>query len=343
LEDRFPQVQRSRGTLSGLLATSSRNMTGKSPIARSGAPLGASPRRGTYSIVARDPNSGELGVAVQSHWFSVGSIVSWAEPGVGAVATQAIADPTYGPRLLARLRAAQGPREALDELLAADEQARFRQVAVVDAAGTVAVHTGDGCIPFAGHVEGESFSAQANMMASEGVWPAMAEAFTAATGALPRRLLAALDAGEAAGGDVRGRQSAALVVVPAEGEAWQRAVELRVEDHHDPLGELRRLLDLADAYAVATEGDDLVGEGRHEEAAERYREAADLAPANGELLFWAGLALAQGGDVDAGAQRVQSAIAMHSGWRDLLARLDPEIAPAAPTVQQALEISEESR
>jgi uncharacterized Ntn-hydrolase superfamily protein len=278
---------------------------------------------------------------VQSHWFSVGSVVSWAEPGVGAVATQSIAEPAYGPRLLERLRDGKVPREALDELLAVDAQGRFRQVAVVDGAGGVAVHTGNGCIPYAGHVEGEGFSAQANMMASAAVWAAMAEAFEGARGPLPRRLLVALDAGEEAGGDVRGRQSAALVVVPAEGEPWQRTVELRVEDHGDPLGELRRLLDLADAYAVATEGDDLVGEGRHAEAAERYRQAAELAPANDELLFWAGLALAQGGDLSAGTERVRSAIEMHSGWRDLLARLDPEIAPSAPTVREDLGIAEE--
>ena len=298
-------------------------------------------RRGTYSLVARDPETGELGVAVQSHWFSVGSIVSWAEPGVGAVATQSIAEPAYGPRLLERLRAGEAPREALDELLAVDGQARFRQVAVVDAGGEVAVHTGDGCIPRAGDVQGDGFSAQANMMAGYGVWPAMAEAFETATGPLARRLLAALDAGDAAGGDVRGRQSAALVVVSAEGEPWQRTVELRVEDHPDPLGELRRLVDLADAYAVASEGDDLVGRGRHAQAAERYRRAAELAAANADLLFWAGLALAQGGDVDAGVERVRSAIEMHRGWRDLLARLEPEIAPAAPTVREALGIPEE--
>src|SRR3954453_13456929 len=145
-------------------------------------------RKGTYSIVARDPATGELGVAVQSHWFSVGSIVSWAEPGVGAVATQSIAEPAYGPRLLERLRGGQGPREALDELLGADEQSRVRQVAVADGSGAGAVHTGDGCIPYAGHVEGEGFTAQANMMARPEVWPAMAEAFTASTGALARRL-----------------------------------------------------------------------------------------------------------------------------------------------------------
>jgi len=251
-------------------------------------------RRGTYSIVARDAGTGDLGVAVQSHWFSVGSIVSWAEPGVGAVATQSIAEPAYGPRLLDRLRGGQPPREALDELRAGDEQARFRQIATIDSAGQTAVHTGAGCIPHSGHIEGDGFSAQANMMASPEVWPAMAEAFTGEKGTLAHRLLAALDAGEAAGGDVRGRQSAALVVVPEKGERWRRVVELRVEDHREPLCELRRLLDLAEAYALATEGDDLVGEGRHAEAAERYRRASELAPDSQELLFWAGLSLAQG-------------------------------------------------
>jgi uncharacterized Ntn-hydrolase superfamily protein len=299
-------------------------------------------RRGTYSLVARDPDTGELGVAVQSHWFSVGSVVSWAEPGVGAVATQSIADPAYGPRMLERLRGGQAPSAALDELLAADEQPSVRQVAAVDASGEVAGHTGDGCIPYAGHVRGEGFTAQANMMAGPDVWPAMAESFATATGPLPRRLLAALDAAEAAGGDVRGRQSAALLVVPPNGERWRRTVELRVEDHPDPLGELRRLLDLSDAYHVASEGDDLVGEGRHDEAAERYRRAAELAPANDELLFWAGLAMAQGGDLDGGVERVRSAIEMHSGWRDLLRRLEPEIAPSAAAVRAELGIAEES-
>src|SRR6266511_2703527 len=252
-------------------------------------------RRGTYSIVARDAVTGELGVAVQSHWFSVGSIVSWAEPGAGAVATQSIAEPAYGPRLLDRLRGGQAPREALDELLAADQQAGFRQVAVVDSEG--------------------------------------------AEGALAHRLLAALDAGEAAGGDVRGRQSAALVVVPAEGERWHRVVELRVEDHPEPLEELRRLLDLADAYALATEGDELVGKGRHAEAAERYHQASELATDSQELLFWAGLSLAQGGAVEEGAAKVRRAIDLHEGWRDLLARLDPEIAPGAEPVREALGIA----
>jgi uncharacterized Ntn-hydrolase superfamily protein len=298
-------------------------------------------RRGTYSIVARDASTGELGVAVQSHWFSVGSVVAWAEAGVGAVATQSIAEPAYGPRLLDRMRHGQSAEKALGELLAADSQARFRQVATVASSGAIAAHTGDGCIPYAGHKRGDEFSAQANMMASPEVWPAMAEAFGNADGPLSRRLLAALEAGEGAGGDVRGRQSSALVVVPPEGEAWQRVVELRVEDHPEPLEELRRLLDLADAYALASEGDDLVGEGRHAGAAERYRRAADLAPENQELLFWAGLSLAQGGEVEEGAAKVHRAIDLHPGWRDLLARLDTEIAPGAEQVRAALGISRE--
>ena len=299
-------------------------------------------RRGTYSIGARDHETGELGVAVQSHWFSVGSVVSWAEPGVGAVATQSIAEPAYGPRLLERLRNGEAPREALDELLAADEQAAVRQVAVVDANGAVAVHTGERCITYAGHLQGDAFSAQANMMAGPGVSPAMAEAFTTSGGPLPRRLLNALDAAEAAGGDVRGRQSAALLVVPAEGEPWRRTVELRVEDHIDPLGELRRLLDLSDAYAFADQADALTAEGRPDEAGEAARKALELAPANDELIFWAGLGIAQAGDLDAGAEFVRSAIEMHSGWRDLLARLAPDIAPSAAAVRDALDVPEDS-
>jgi uncharacterized Ntn-hydrolase superfamily protein len=290
----------------------------------------------TYSIVARDAATGELGVAVQSHWFSVGSIVTWARPGIGAVATQSIAEPAYGPRLLERLGAGEEPRAALAEELASDPLARFRQVAVVDHQGRVAVHTGDGCIAAAGHVEGDAFSAQANMMASDRIWPAMADAFTAADGTLDRRLLAALDAGEAAGGDVRGRQSAALLVVPAEGDPWRANAELRVEDSPEPLAELRRLLDLKDAYALADRADTLAGEGRSTEAAALYAGAAAAAPGSAELAVWAGLGIAATGDVDSGAERVRDAIAASPGLGELLARLEPEIAPSAAAVRERL-------
>jgi uncharacterized Ntn-hydrolase superfamily protein len=306
--------------------------------ASQGGPPSGDVRQGTYSIVARDPSSGELGVAVQSHWFSVGSIVPWAAPDIGAVATQSIAEPAYGPRLLDRIAAGQAVGDALDALLAADQQARFRQVAAVDVRGAVAVHTGDGCIPHAGHAKGDGFCAQANLMASPDVWPAMVRAFDAAEGRLSRRMLASLEAGEAAGGDLRGRQSAALIVVPAEGEGWLRVTDLRVEDHPEPLEEMARLLDLSEAYALAAEGDELAGAGRHEQAAERYRQAARLAPDSDELLFWAGLALAKLGDLEGALERLRRAMGIHPGWRELLARLDPEIAPGAEPAREALGI-----
>jgi uncharacterized Ntn-hydrolase superfamily protein len=297
-------------------------------------------RRGTYSIVARDPDTGEVGAAVQSHWFSVGSIVTWARPGVGAVCTQSIAELAYGPRLLDALAGGAAAGDALRALLEGDDAAGYRQVAVIGAAGPPATHTGPGCIAHAGHVAGDDFSVQANMMASEAVWPAMAAAYReAAAGgaALAERLVAALRAAETAGGDARGRQSSALVVVPPAGEPWRRAIDLRVEDHPEPLDELSRLLVLHEAYRLATRGDDLTGEGRHEEAGEAYRAAAALAPDNHELLFWAGVAEFAAGDRAAGLAQVRQAIAMQPGWRDLLGRLDPELVPPAPALLAALD------
>jgi uncharacterized Ntn-hydrolase superfamily protein len=293
-------------------------------------------RQGTYSIVARDPETGEVGVAVQSHWFSVGSVVSWARAGVGAVATQSIGEPSYGPNALDLLADGLAPSEALARLTGADERAHLRQVAVVDAQGRVAVHTGERCIAFAGDRTGDGYSVQANMMASPDVWPAMAEGFEAAEGPLARRLVAALRAAEAAGGDVRGRQSSAIVVAPAEGEPWRLSTDLRVEDHPEPLDELERLLDVADAYRLATDGDNLVGSGDHDEAARRYTRAAELAPGNHELIFWAGLSAAEGGDMATALERVRLAIEMQPGWAELLERLQPDIAPSAAAVRAAL-------
>jgi uncharacterized Ntn-hydrolase superfamily protein len=298
-------------------------------------------RRGTYSIVARDVTSGELGVAVQSHWFSVGSIVTWGRAGVGVVATQSVAEPAYGPRLLEQLANGAEPRDALAGELEGDELAGFRQVATVDVSGRVAAHTGDGCIRDAGHQLGDGYSTQANLMASPGVWSAMAEAFEGAEGPLARRLLAALEAGEAAGGDVRGRQSAAILVVPARGEAWERTVELRVEDAPDPLAELARLLDLHDAYALADQADSLAANELHREAAEMYRRAAAGAPESIELRFWAGLGMAAAGELERGAAEVEAAFAAHDGWRRLLARLKSEIAPAAGAVRERLGVEAE--
>jgi uncharacterized Ntn-hydrolase superfamily protein len=236
----------------------------------------------TYSIVARDAESGELGVAVQSRAFRTGGGVPWALPGVGAVATQSFSERSYGPLGLELLRAGKPPREALAGLVAADADAAVRQVAIVDAEGRAAVHTGEACIPEAGHQVGDGYTVQANMMRSAEVWPAMARAFEASTGTLARRLLAALDAAEAAGGDWRGRQAAGLLAVPAEGLPWERVSDLRVDDHPEPLRELRRLLDLEEAYRAQTRSDGRAAAARAGGLAEldvRWAEILDAAHA----------------------------------------------------------------
>ena len=286
----------------------------------------------TYSIVARDPSTGELGVAVQSHWFAVGPIVPWAQPGVGAVATQANAEVAYGPRALELLKQGLDARSALARLLDEDPGSAGRQVAVVDARGNVATHTGENCIPFAGHIAGDGVSCQANIMVSERIWPAMLDAYRTASGPLSDRLLAALDAAEGEGGDARGRQSAAIRVVPAQGNPWDTVVSLHVEDHPDPLVELRRLVRLHNAYALANQADQCVNDGRYDEAARLYQQASELAPGNHELLLWAGLGAAQSGDLDTGVARVRAAIELHPGWRELLERLPADVAPSAGAV-----------
>jgi uncharacterized Ntn-hydrolase superfamily protein len=292
----------------------------------------------TYSLVARDARTGELGVAVHSHWFGVGSIVPRLRAGVGAVATQSVPDPVQGAKVLELFERGAPPDEAIDAVLRGDEGGAYRQIAAVDATGRVAVHTGHGCIADAGHVTGDGWSAQGNMMSSAEVWPAMGEAFTAAgpDEGLAERLVIALEAADAAGGDVRGRQSAALLVVPPDGEPWQFRIDLRVDDHPDPVAELRRLLSLQRAYDLAGQADELMGEGRAAEAAPRYVRAAELAPESDELLFWAGLALAHTGDLAAGVDAVRRAAARHPGWLDLLDRLSPDFAPAGAAVRRAL-------
>jgi len=293
-------------------------------------------RHGTYSIVARDPDTGELGAAVQSHWFSVGSLCTWARPGVGAVATQSVVEPAHGPNALDRLAAGASAQEALDALLAADPLAAMRQVGIVDAQGGVAVATGPDCIAHAGDAAGATWSCQANMMERDTVPAAMSAAFEAATGDLAARLLAALQAAQGEGGDVRGRQSAALLVVPSEGESWRARVDLRVEDHDDPLAELERLLGLWRAYELAGAADELMAAERADEAGALYRRAAELAPDSDELLFWAGLAIAHAGDLDEGVEAVRRAARAQPNWLVLLDRLSPDFAPAGAAVRAAL-------
>jgi uncharacterized Ntn-hydrolase superfamily protein len=252
----------------------------------------------TYSIVARDAASGELGVAVQTRWPFVGSIVQWAEPGVGAVATQSFAEESYGPLGLARMRDGAAPAEALGALLAADKDRETRQVGMVDARGRSASHTGTRCVVASGHVTEAGLSIQANMMERDSVWPAMADAFHSPTGELADRLMAALRAAEREGGDVRGRQSAALLVVPASGPAWATRYDLRVDDHRAPLDELARLLRLARGYEAFDRAQERADAGDLTGAAAAMDDAHALAPDDDQISLWASLFLAGAGRLD---------------------------------------------
>jgi uncharacterized Ntn-hydrolase superfamily protein len=278
----------------------------------------------TYSIVARDPATGELGVAVQSHWFSVGPIVAWAEAGVGAVATQSFVDPSYGKLGLDLMRAGRSAPDALKGLLAADSGSAVRQVGMIDAQGRVAAHTGGRCIVAAGHIAGENFSVQANMMEKDTVWPAMAKAYRETKGDLAARMMAALEAAEAAGGDIRGKQSAALVVVSGKptGKAWvDRKFDVRVDDHPRPLEELKRLLTLQRAYNLMNEGDLAIERNDTKAALEAYSGAEALAPGNAEMVFWHAVSLVNVGRVDESLPLFQKAFKMDARWRELLLRL----------------------
>ena len=283
----------------------------------------------TYSIVARDPANGQLGVAVQSHFFSTGSVVPWARPGVGAVATQANARRDYGPRGLELMAQGRSAAEALETLRVQDPGAAMRQVAMIDAGGGAAAFTGSECIRFAGDVQADEVSCQANIMAREGVPEAMLDAFLWASGPLADRLLAALVAAEEAGGDLRGRQSAALLIVPGEGEPWDTVVSLRVEDDEDPLDELARLLRLHGAYQLLGEGDEATAQGDAAAAAERFRRASELADGEREIRFWGALGMAEAGDEDGAIRELSGVCAEDPAWRELLERLPGDMGDAA--------------
>jgi uncharacterized Ntn-hydrolase superfamily protein len=283
-----------------------------------------SPLAHTYSIVARDPHTGEMGVAVQSHYFSVGPIVPWAEAGVGAVATQSLVLVDYGPNGLAAMRAGMTAQQALDSLVKADAHNEGRQVAMVDARGNVAAYTGPRCIPDAGHQTGAQFSVQANLMANATVWPAMAAAFEKAEGDLAERMMQALEAAEKAGGDIRGKQSAAILIVRAEptGKPWaDRIMDLRVEDHEKPLEELRRLIRLRRAYNLEDAGDNAIAEKRPEEALGHYEAAAKLAPEVVELQFWAAVSMYTNDRKPEALKLFRTVFARERRWVDLVPRL----------------------
>ncbi len=278
----------------------------------------------TFSIVARDSVTGEVGVAVQSHWFSVGSLVTWAEAGVGAVATQSFVDPAYGPLGLDLMRAGKTASQALDALLASDQGRDVRQVAMIDTKGNVAAHTGARCIQGAGHFVGRGFSTQANLMLNNRIWGAMAEAFERASGDLADRMLAALDAGQAAGGDIRGRQSAAILIVKgtSTGRPWiDRVMELRVEDNPEPLKELRRLVKVHRAYDHMNNGDLAVEHNDVDGALREYGAAEAMFPDNLEMKFWHAAALVNAGRVEESLPLFKEIFRQDMNWATLIPRL----------------------
>lgn len=294
----------------------------------------------TYSIVARDSATGRLGVAVQSHWFSVGPSVAWARAGVGAVATQSFVDPSYGPLGLELLATGRSAGQALAGLIEADPHPEVRQVGVVDARGRTAVHTGERAIREACDHAETGFSVQANLMHRPGVCEAMRRAYATATGDLAGRLLAALRAAEEVGGDIRGRQSAALLVVAAEpsGRPWaDRVFDLRVDDHAEPLSELARLLSVARAYRHMDAGDEAVTEGDVDEAVERYRAAEELLPDRAEPRFWHAVTLVGAGRVEEALPLFAEAYERHAAWRELVPRLPAAgLLPDDPALLQRI-------
>ncbi|GJM33374.1 MAG: hypothetical protein DHS20C18_23750 [Saprospiraceae bacterium] len=296
------------------------------PLAMAGQQFyGNEPLAHTYSIVAIDESTGEMGVAVQSHWFSVGTLVIWGEAGVGVVATQSFVNPALGPKGLELMKLGLAPSEVLSKLLAADPGREVRQVAMLNAKGEVAAHTGNQCIEAAGHQMGEGYSVQANLMDNDRVWPEMAMAFESSQGQpLAERLVAALEAAQAAGGDIRGKQSAAILVVAPEssGKSWvDRRVDLRIEDHPEPVKELRRLLTVHRAYEHMNRGDLAVEKGDVTLAMEEYGAAEELFPDNLEMKYWHAISLANIGKIEESLLLFAEVFRGDSNWKKLTPRL----------------------
>ncbi len=289
--------------------------------------IGTEPLATTYSIVAFDEETGEMGVAVQSHWFSVGALVSWGEAGVGVIATQSLVNPSFGPDGLALLKKGHTPEEVVKELISKDEGQAFRQLAILDSEGRVAVHTGDKCIAAAGHLKGDGYSVQANMMVGDAVWLLMDKVMQSSKGEpLAERLLLAMEAAEVIGGDIRGKQSAAMLIVrpKATGKPWvDRRLDLRVEDHTTPVKELRRLVQLHQAYEYMNQGDLAIEKGNVEAANDAYGAAETLFPKNLEMQYWHAIALANAGELETALPIFHTIFLQDPNWRTLTARLVP--------------------
>ncbi|WMN11683.1 DUF1028 domain-containing protein [Marivirga salinae] len=279
----------------------------------------------TYSIVARDAETGEMAVAVQSHWFSVGTAVSWGEAGVGVVATQSFTNKSFGPRGLAMMKSGLSPQQAMDSLINNDEGEAFRQVAILNSEGQVASHTGAKCIDEAGHINGDNFSVQANMMLNKSVVPAMENAWKSNKDLrLAERMVEVLKAAQAEGGDIRGKQSAALLIVKGEAseEPWNdKVLDLRVDDHENPISELDRLVKVFRAYEHMNQGDLYVEKGAMQEAMNEYNAAMEMFPRNLEMQYWTAITLANDGKMDRAVKMLQKIYQEDANWRELTKRL----------------------
>jgi len=277
----------------------------------------------TFSIIAYDSATGQFGAAVQSHWFKVADVI-WVEPKIGAVATQSLVDFAYGPLGIEMMKKGKTANQALAGLLASDSNNAVRQVAMIDNKGNVVAHTGKKCIPEAGNHVGHNYSCQANLMEKSTVPDAMAKAYENATGDLSERLMAALEAAQAEKGDIRGMQSAAMLVVSGNpvGQSWRdNIVDLRVDDSPQPLVELRRLLNINSAYEHMNHGDDLVAEGKMDEAGKEYAKAAEMAPGNMEIVFWHAVTLATNKELEQSLPLFKQCFNADQRWRILVPRL----------------------
>lgn len=278
----------------------------------------------TYSIIAIDPETGDMGVAVQSHWFSVGSLVIWGEAGVGVVATQSFINVSFGTRGLEMLKKGFNPQQAIDSLIASDPGKDVRQLAILDKNGDVAVYTGKNCIQFAGHIKGKGYFVQANLMASDKVWPAMSKAFENTKAPIAERLMAALKVAENEGGDIRGKQAAAMLVVRAKptGNIWEdRLVDLRIADHENPIKELERLLKVHRAYEHMNNGDLAMEHGNSELANKEYTAANKLMPESEEMKFWQAVTLANKNKMEEALKLFKVIFKKNQNWKILTPRI----------------------
>ena len=295
-------------------------------MAQENTPPPDDPFAHTFSIVAKDPETGNLGVAVQSHWFSVGSVVSWARAGVGAVATQSFVNTSFGPRGLDLMEEGYSAQEALDILIENDEGRDYRQVGIVDVDGNVANYTGSKCVVAAGHSKGDGFSVQANMMLKNTVWGAMEEAYLNAEGSFADKLIASMKAAQQEGGDIRGQQSAALLIVRGEstGNVWEDVlVDLRVEDHPEAVDEIARLVEVHKAYEHMNEGDLAIEENDVDKALEEYNAAMELFPENIEMKYWTAVSLANSDRLDEALPLFKTVFETDKNWVEMTSRIVP--------------------